>query len=291
MALSNGGDNMKNSILIIALILVNSHLQAQQLSFKLKDYPQSVVIRVYDIVQKVGLTEDKQLKLANLYLTRDNDIAAAILNGASKTTIDKLKVKYEVLARDGLSIQEIELIYKPDYIDDGFLHVTTSKFFTAYKYSKDLNLTQSQIDSILANGRQFEKEMANHKNKDGNSPFNAQGYENIVLPKILSEAQFNFLFAIKFKELSTATAIEDWKEAQKRGLTTNLDSQLVVPEMIKYTMERRAISDRYKKDAVKRNVLLQNIDQSTPELIEKLKYARRYGNPLDEKGNLSKDSY
>lgn len=282
---------MKTIIFCLSIFLLTLQGKAQQTASFLTKYPKSVQIKIYEILQKVNLTDDKQRVLAETYLNRENELADAILKGVSKNSIETIKAKYELVLRKGLTANEIVLLNRPDYSNDGFLHNTSSKFYSAYKRADELKLSKNQVDSVLANGIRFEREAANFVSKNSDDRFDAQGYENRVLPRILSEQQYNYLFTVKFKESATSQAINDWSEAKKRGLTGKLDSATVVPQMIKYTVERKAIGERFRSDPEKRNNLYAAIDESVPDLLSKLKYARRYGNPVDDKGNVSKNSY
>lgn len=265
--------------------------QAQQITSGLNKYPKSILIKIYEVSQKVTLTPEKQRVMAEIYFNMENELAEAILDKASRKNIDEIKVKYESALRGSLTADELSKLNKTEYKNDGTLHNTTSKFYAAYKYAGELKLTKNQVDSVLTNGIRFEQAWAGFIGKTPGERFDAQGYENRVLPKILSETQFNFLFTIKFKEAATSQAITDWGEAKKRGLTSRLDSAVVVPEMIRYTAERKAIGERFKNDADKRGALYAALDESSPELLKKLKYARQYGNPLNDKGNVSKSAY
>lgn len=282
---------MKIITLCIGFYLICFQIKAQQNLINLNKYPKSILIKMFEISQKVTLSNEKQRDLAEIYFNRENELSQSLINKASREDIEAIKSKYETIIRKGLTAEEVELLNKPEYVNDGLLHITTSKFYAAYKLSVELKLTKLQIDSVLASGIRFEQSLANFKSKTVGDKFDAQGYENKELPKILDEKQFNYLFTIKFKDIATNQAIIDWNEAKKRGLTTGLDSIIIVPEMIKYTMERRGIGERFKSDPQKRNTLYGIIDESTPEMLKKLKYARQYGNPLDDKGNVSKSSY
>lgn len=282
---------MKVIILGIGIYFFSTLAHAQQIPSGLNKYPKSIMIKIYEVSQKVTLTTEKQRALAEVYFNMENELAEAIHDNAPRKSIEAIKVKYESALRSSLTADELSKLNKPEYTNDGTLHNTTSKFYAAYKYAGELKLTKNQVDSVLANGLRFEQAWAGFVGKTPGERFDAQGYENRVLPKILSEPQFNFLFTVKFKEAATSQAITDWGEAKKRGLTGRLDSSVVVPEMIKYTAERRAVAERFKNDADKRGALYATLDESSPELLKKLKYARQYGNPLNDKGNVSKSSY
>jgi len=282
---------MKRIILFFGALLINLISLAQQNSSKLYKYPKSIIIKLYDISQKTKLSDDKEKTLAEEYLRIENELAKAITSKASRNEISSIRSNFNNALLKKFTPQEVEQFNKETYVNDGLMHVTTSKFYSAYKYAKELKLTTVQLDSIVSNGIRFEEAMANFVSYDNGKKFDAQGYENKILPKILNEKQFNFLFAVKYKDISSNQAITDWSEAKKRGLTKDLDSSTVVPTMIAYNMERKAIGERYKSDPAKRNEMYAILEESVPEISSKLKYARRYGSPLDEKGNVSKSSY
>ena len=96
--------HMKKTITLLLFVFTFSIIKAQTINnTALQGYPNSVVVKVYDVASKIILTNSQQTTLADLFQDEENEIASLIQNGATLKIIDSVKNSYKVMFNNTLS--------------------------------------------------------------------------------------------------------------------------------------------------------------------------------------------
>jgi len=104
--------NTKNLLLLLLAVMFNVAVKAQTLSRQvLSKYPASVSARVYDVITKVPLTDNKQLQLATMYQHEDSAVAAALAHNAAPSEIVGLHGQTGIALQTLLTPAELDLYY------------------------------------------------------------------------------------------------------------------------------------------------------------------------------------
>ena len=278
----------------IALIVTNRSFAQTVSSSVINKYPSAIIVKVYNTLVKTPLSEQKQVALAELFSAEDEEIATTIRKGGVKD-VQNIKSKYESMLEKTLSPQELTAVKSTVVAlseNDRFLN-SNSKFLAAIQNEMELGLTPVQIDSLKANGLLLEKLKASFTSLDPKKKYDAQNFENVVLPRLLNDSQINLLFSFRYKDQAAGWAVGDWKELKSRNLSSGLDSLTVVSSIIKYDIARSVVNERYKSDPAKKTLALRKVDETIPESLTLLKAARRYNNPIDsaKNGKSSKSAF
>ncbi len=158
-----------------------------------------------------------------------------------------------------------------------------SQFSDALKYSRQLTLSQNQVESLQSNAIRA-KQLAKISEKDGaETKFNLPVFESEQIPLILTDAQYTQLLTLENSGKALEWAKGDWAEMKQRGITEGYDSVVVVNQIFNYDLSRLIAKSRFQNDRVRLNEITQELKTNTPEPLRKL-IAARNGSPI---GNTS----
>lgn len=157
----------------------------------------------------------------------------------------------------------------------------TSQLTTTLKFSKELDLTSVQIDSILAVAAVIKNSKAALNAKDASARYDAKPYESVRLAAILTEDQFLKAVALNNKTKAEQDAIQDWKELENSGLATNYEKENTMKQLRSFHLARSGAYYRYSYDREKQKANTRLIDDKMPAALKALKASHKYNNPTN----------
>ena len=139
---------MKKTISILLFIITNLTIQAQTINnTALQGYPNSIVLRVYNVASKITLTPAEQTTLADLFQDEESELATLARNGATNSVIDSVKNIYKAEFNSLLSPTQLASFYKQSV---ALKSNTTGRLMSVMlrnKYNVDATM-QQYFDSI-----------------------------------------------------------------------------------------------------------------------------------------------
>lgn len=151
---------------------------------------------------------------------------------------------------------------------------STNKYASLIRFEKELNLSQSQIDTLLVKYKQFEEIIIENREIDVmdkrtlHKELPSQ-FENII--KIITAEKVNKWLSLKNKEEGMIKAYKSWEKLELEGLTTGLDKQKVISELGIYHLKLLIALEKAKSLKSKENLfLIRDVEQTKPEILQKL---------------------
>lgn len=182
--------------LIFTLLLLPVFSQSQVSPNVSKRYPAHIVYKIDDMISKVNLSEEKQIKMAQKFMKTDSIVNLALASG---TPANQLKNDYcidDKFLKNILSVEEMEqYAYEID---------KENRFLAALIVAPNLKLQTGQThkirhlkDSLSATSQKSTKETIQ--------------FYNLKLSKILDQKQYSELIKFTYKDLSISEAKTDWE--------------------------------------------------------------------------------
>lgn len=192
------------------------------------------------------------------------------------TFLDKKADRYDKNKRDFFSLKTnlmrpLLLVHSNILTDQ---NKTTNKYVSLIQFEKELNLSQSQIDSILVKYKQFDKIVIENREMDVMEKLTLHKelpsqYENII--KIITPEQLNKWLTLKNKDEGKVKAYKSWEQLELEGLTKDLDKQKVIPELAIYHLRLLIAQEKTKSLKSKDNLfLVRDTEQKKPEILKQL---------------------
>jgi hypothetical protein len=266
---------------------------SQQLSPQItQKYPQDIVLKVYKLLDKVSLTPVEQLAIANYYKKSQAQIVDAIKSGQQRQIIDSLIDGLDDGVKGVLSKRKLNEYRNASFLNkkDGTLK-SGSKFAAVLKFSKDLNLTAGQVDSLLSKGLALEVKKSELKAAGRSWTTEAQAFEAAQIPKILSDEQYTKFFVLKNKDLATKWAVGDWQAMKLHGLSKRLDSTSVVNQLLNYNSNKLAAMERYKNEPEQLSRYVKSIEDGMPSSLRQLRATKQHNNPVGTNASTVKAGF
>ncbi len=229
--------------------------------------------------QSVEEAQKDWAKIKKLQLVADKDEKTQytkILNYhiAKNAFLDKKSDRFEKTKRDLLAkkmaLGEPPLLVRANILSDGTY--SNNKYSSVIKYEKELELTQSQIDTLLLRYNQLER--IKIENKDNESSVEASKivpseYENIA--HILTPEQVKKWLIQKNKLAAKKEAQRNWLQLEEEGLTKDLDKDKTLTEFGVYQLQFLVTKDRAMVYHTQENIFAKrDIEKKKPELLKQL---------------------
>ncbi|NII29261.1 hypothetical protein HB364_29550 [Pseudoflavitalea sp. X16] len=157
---------------------------------------------------------------------------------------------------------------------DGAL-INASYFSAAVRMRKLLKLTNTQVDSLLDKGLTLNRLRDSVWRISPLAPFDSKDYENQHISRILTEDQLALLLTFKYQHDAETNALNDWKDLEKRGLTRDMNKEVVVRQLTSYYIQLKSTSSMYAYDLEKQTAYSRNIRDNMPKALKILQYARK----------------
>jgi hypothetical protein len=193
---------------------------------------------------------------------------------AKNAFLDKDADRYEKTKRDLLAkkmaLGEPPVLVHANILFDGAY--TNNKYSSIIKYEKELELTQSQIDTLLLKYNQLERVKLENKENE----FSREApkivpseYENIA--HILNPEQVKKWLINKNKLAAKKEAQRNWEQLQEEGLTKDLDKEKTLTELAVYQLQYLVIKDRAMVYHTQENIFAKrDVEKKKPELLKQL---------------------
>ncbi|GEM_PF-5646249 len=138
----------------------------------------------------------------------------------------------------------------------------------ALRYSKELNLKPTQIDSLSELGWKLTR------NTPENKDVSLRGIaEHKRTKEILSKSQYDKFLECNVKNNVQKEVQKSWSEMKKYNMSAEIDSATVSKTLLPFYTERALINERYKYMAggeEQKQVELENLNAMTPAILKKL---------------------
>lgn len=162
-----------------------------------------------------------------------------------------------------------------------------SQLTTLIKLRSNLNLTEAQVDSILAMAATIQAAKDTLAAKDPLAKYDSKPYESTVLPRILTEDQYARAMVLNNKSKAEQESQQDWKELENAGLAASYEKDSTIKQLTSYHIARACAAYRYSYDREKQKASVRAVDDKMPAALKALKNARKYNNPANgQKGNF-----
>lgn len=193
---------------------------------------------------------------------------------AKNAFLDKKADRYDKTKRDFLA-KKMALGEPPILVHASILSEGTyinNKYSSIIKYENELELTKSQIDTLLLKYNQLERIKLENKEKESTAeaPKTVPSeYETIA--KILTPEQVKKWLIQKNKQAAKKEAQKNWEELQAEGLTKDLDKDKTLTEFAVYQLQFLVIKDRAMVYHTQENIFAKrDIEKKKPELLKQL---------------------
>lgn len=264
--------NMKTKMKIVLLGILCCPIisQAQVSPNAIKQFPAHIVYKIDDIVSKVNLTEDKQIKIGQKLITADSLATISLAKGGA---VDQLKSYYTIDAnflKPILSTEELEHY--------GYIQNKENRFLVALEFAKDLKLDPTQISEIRKQN-DFTVSLLKMSPKETFQLYNTK------LNSILTKEQYVSLLKIFYQEQSIEDAKNDWKKIKLHKLVTDKNEKIEFTKIVNYYLGKNSFLDKKAEqyDKKRGDFLAKKITLAEPPLLI-------YANILSE-GSYKKNRY
>lgn len=242
---------MKKLVLLLCLPFIS---QAQMSSNLSKKFPAHIIYAIDDVVSKVKLTEDQQIKIGLKLFTSDSLANISLNKGEG---IEKLKSYYTVdtnFLKSILSATELDSY--------GYQINKENRFLAALNFASELKLDPTQISKIR------------HQNDSITLTQQISSTETIriynkKLNNILAKDQYVLLLKIIYKEQSIEDAKKDWIKIKQLKLVADENDMAEYNKIINYHIAKNSYLDekaeRYTKPT--REHLINKISVLQPSIL------------------------
>lgn len=193
---------------------------------------------------------------------------------AKNAFLDKNADRYEKTKRDLLAkkmaLGEPSVLLHASILSEG--SYTSNKYTSIIKYEKELELTKSQIDTLLVKYKQLERIKLENKEKESSTEapkIVPSEYENIA--QILNSEQVKKWLINKNKQAAKREAQKNWEQLEAEGLTKDLDKDKTLTEFAVYQLQFLVTKDRAMVYHTQENIFMKrDIEKKKPELLKQL---------------------
>ncbi|GEM_PF-5927342 len=171
-------------------------------------------------------------------------------------------------------VRHINLKYQPaidsTLIAQGFKLPGTRLAGLALQRRQTLKLSEQQVSAITSVCIAIANQKTSYMAENPGGKYDSRSYEYEQLPKILSEAQYNNLLALKFRDQALKDAEETWIKIQKEGLDKNLDSEQQKRLLQGYFLSKMIAKEKFTNRKDLQHAQVKSIDDLKPLIIKRL---------------------
>lgn len=216
--------------LLLSLLFLPILNQAQVSPNVSKRYPAHIVYKIDDVISKVNLSEDKQIKMAQKFMKTDSIVNAGLAVGAPA---ESLKAYYnsidKTFLKNILSVEEMEQ-YNYEMDKD-------NRFLAALILAPYLKLQPEQINKI----RQLNDSVSTTPQKSTKETIQ---FYNRKLSKILNKQQYVDVVKSTYKDQSIADARTDWQGILKLKINTPGKEQEEFKQLVDFHFAKNGFLDK-----------------------------------------------
>ena len=203
---------LKHVIGLLVLLLTISGSKAQVINTdSLNPYPESVVLKVFDVASKVPLTVTEQVALADLLTDEEQTLYNMVINGASATSIDSIKLSYKYRFNSLLTAAELDAYYTSKASKNAGRVARLTAAMLQQKYNTDGTLQQYFNNILLAKETAVNKILLQYSDSavlDANIATTIVAYDSLTDQYIKAAAGTAYLNS-KLTFLDSAVGIDD----------------------------------------------------------------------------------
>lgn len=243
-----------------------------------KDQYASLLQIVYSDKSKADAKKDwERIKQLKLITDKNSDSQYAelekyhlIKNGYLDIDSEQYDKKKLALQTEKIALQETPLLIRANILSAGDYKNNT--YSTIIKYEKDVKLTASQTDTILAKYKELVAIRFENEERDLTSKLPIKEpaeYDNII--KILTPEQIDIWLASKNKNQSLKVAQKNWKKLEMEGLIKGLNQDAVIQEFAAYQLQFLIADEKARMyNTSEYSFYRRDIEQKKPVLLKKL---------------------
>lgn len=215
--------------LLFTLLLLPVFSQSQVNPNVSKRYPAHIVYKIDDVVSKVNLSEDKQIKIAQKFMKTDSIVNLALASGTPSNQLKNYYSIDDMFLKSILSVEEMEqYAYEID---------KDNRFLAALILSPDLKLQTEQISKI----RQLNDSLRTTPQKSTKETIQ---FYNRKLSKILNKQQYIDVVKSIYKDQSIADAKTDWERILKLKINTPGKEQEEFKQLVDFHFAKNGFLDK-----------------------------------------------
>lgn len=223
----------------------------------------------------------KVLKLKLVTDEKDRTEYIKIINYhlAKNGYLDKKADRYDKTKRDLLAkkmaLGEPSILIRANILSNG--PYSNNKYASVIKYETELELTKSQIDTLLLKYKQLERiKLENKENEFTTNPSKVvpSEYENIS--HILNSEQVKKWLIHKNQKEAKKEALKNWEQLETQGLAKDLDKGKTLTEFATYQLKFLVTKDRAMIYHTQENIFMKrDVERKKPELLKQLDVINR----------------
>ena len=142
---------LKCSLGLLVLLLLMGRSYGQVINTdSLNAYPESVVLKVFEVASKTTLTVSEQIALADLLTDEEQTLYDIVMNGGNANTIDSVKQNYKYRFNSLLTAAELDAYYTAKSLKNANRVAKLTAAMLQQKYNTDATLQQYFNDILLA---------------------------------------------------------------------------------------------------------------------------------------------
>lgn len=219
---------MKKLLLFFPLLLTFATHAQVSLNVS-KNYPAHIVYKIDDVLLKVKLDEDKQIKIAKKFQKIDSIANISLARGG---TVERLKSYYNIDSKF------LKTILSPEELDQFAYEVDKdNRFLAALNSVSYTKLQMDQINKI----RQLNDSLGTMPKKTLKETIQ---FQNWKLTKILHQEQYVALLKFIYKDQSLAEAKTDWERILKLKLNTPGKELEEFRKIVDYHLHKNSFLDK-----------------------------------------------
>ena len=216
---------LKHVLVSMVLLLTISGSNAQVINTdSLSPYPQSVVLKVFDVASKVPLAVNEQIALADLFSNEEQTLYNLIQNGADATAVDSAKLFYKYQFNSLLTAAELDAFYTARVWKDASRISRLTAAMLQQKYNTNGTLMQYFNRVLLARQQTIGKILLQYTDSavlDANALTAILSYDSLT-DQYLKAAAGTAYLNTKFNFLDSAAGVEEEQWSSLTNLYYNL---------------------------------------------------------------------
>lgn len=197
------------------------------------------------------------------------------------------KKKLEFLTAK-ITLDEPPLLIRANILSAG--EFKNNSFSSIIKYEKDIKLTETQIDTLLAKYKELEMIRFENEERDLTSKLplkEPSEYDNVI--KILKPEQISVWLGNKHKNQATKIALKNWKKLEMEGLIKYLNQEATVLDFSNYQLKFLIADEKTRMyNTPEYAFYKRDIEQKKPDLLKQLDLiARNKSKGISTKNGLT----
>ncbi len=210
---------LKCSLGLLVLLLLIGRGYGQVINTdSLNAYPESVVLKVFEVASKTTLTVSEQIALADLLTDEEQTLYDIVMNGGNANTIDSVKQNYKYRFNSLLTAAELDAYYTAKSLKNANRVAKLTAAMLQQKYNTDATLQQYFNNILLARETTINKILIQYADSavlDTNIYRTVVAYDGLIDQYIKAAAGTSYLNT-KLDFLDSAVGIDD---DQRRALS------------------------------------------------------------------------